>query len=209
MARSGMLSLCSVIAMAIAFLGSGIFLESNIVAWLQVAGYLLLAASYWLAGARAVALVLAICAITHAFKTLDMLRARVIYAFLAVALLGGAILNNSGWLGALPILAALGVICGHYNRQIEMDNASRCRGHAVDVFLYNIVGVTLWGVFAWSIGDRYMAAWRAFMLLVNLVDYIKRIWPKISHALARAVPDPGGHRRNRYPGQRKRGGWII
>ena len=50
MPTNELLSLLSVIAMAIAFWASGMYMESEIVFMLQIVAYLLLAASSWLIG---------------------------------------------------------------------------------------------------------------------------------------------------------------
>lgn len=234
MALNETLSLIAVIAMAIAFWASGMYMESNIVFILQIAAYLLLAASSWLIGVRAAAFVLAMCAITLTLKTLRRFPAHVMFIFLLVALAGGLIVNNSGWLGMLPILAGLGVIYRHayaytmpslaerfdihYPLDIEkwhgtlfpkMDNAYRLPRHAVDLFLYNIVGVVLWGVYAWQVGDRYMMIWRGIMLFFNVINYARRIWPTISRMLARALPAPDRYKRRRYPGKKGKRDWVI
>ena len=70
----------------------------------------------------------------------------------------------------------------------RMDNANRRHNHALDVFLENIVGVALWGAFACLVGDTYMLYWRGVMLLINLVDYIRRLRPVINALLDRAFP---------------------
>lgn len=205
------LSLLSVIAMAIAFWGSGTFMESEIVSYLQIVAYLLFAASSWFVGVHAAAFAMVMCAITLALKTIRRFPAKVMFAFLVVTLAGGLILNNSGWLGLLPVLAAMGVIYRHAYQFSRMDNAYRYRMHAIDLFLHNILGVFLWGVYAWLIGDIYMIAWRGFMLLINLFNYAQRIWPDISRLLADALPNPDRHKRRKYAGLREWGWgkWII
>ena len=84
MALNETLSLIAVIAMAIAFWASGMYMESNIVFILQIAAYLLLAASSWLIGVRAAAFVLAMCAITLTLKTLRRFPAHVMFIFLVL-----------------------------------------------------------------------------------------------------------------------------
>lgn len=229
------LSLLSAVALAAAFwISSRDFGRENIIFGLQVAAYLLLAASSWLVGVRAAAFVLAMCAVTLTLKAIRKFPATVMFIFLLATLAGGLIVNNSGWLGVLPILAASGVVYRHaYRRTMpsiseilgigskeerkkgrvillpKMDNAYRMPANAIDLFLHNIVGVVLWGAYAWQTGDRFMAAWRGIMLVINAFDYGRRIWPPISSVLASALPASDDHKRRRYPGKRNRGKWVV
>ena len=211
------LSLAAVIVMALAFWCSKMYLENeNTVFVLQIVGYLLWSASSWLIGIRSAALVFAICAVTLTLKMLHRFRALVMFSFLAATLVSGLIINNSGWIGILPIIAGLGVIYRHAFGYVvpiaildKMDNAYRMPANALGLFMYNIVGVILWGVYAWLIGDKFMLIWRAFMLLLNLHNYAIRIWPMLSRSLATAIPDPSGSKRRKYPGQKKKRDWTI
>ena len=211
------LSLTSVIVMSLAFWCSKICLENeNTVFALQIAGYLLWSASSWLIGIRSAALVFAICAVTLTLKMLHRFRALVMFSFLVATLVSGLIINNRGWIGILPIIAGLGVIYRHafgYVGSIvildRMDNAYRMRTNAFGLFMYNIVGVILWGVYAWLIGDQFMLAWRVFMLALNLYNYAIRILPKLSRSLATAIPDPSRSKRRKYPGQKRKRDWTI
>lgn len=233
MALNETLSLIAAIAMAAAFWG-GIFMERSVVYILQIAAYLFLAASSWLIGVRVAAFVLAMCAITLTLKTLRRFPPHVMLVFLLITLVGGLIVNNSGWLGVLPIVAGMGVVYRHAYKHTmpslaeqfdihfpldvekwrltlypRMDNAYRLPMHAVDLFLYNIVGVVLWAVYAWQVGDRYMMIWRGIMLFFNIINYARRIWPPISRMLAKALPDPARYKRRRYPGKKGKRDWVI
>lgn len=229
-----MLSLAAVIVMAIAFWSSRLYLESNIVFFLQITGYLLWAASSWIIGVHAAVLAFAVCTVTLVFKIFRRNGPLEMLPFLVLTLAGGLIVNNSGWMGILPVLAAMEVVYVRPFRKWEylplfffpkrdwkdiinsgwtvlpkMDNVLRLSAHAVDVFLDNILGVVLWGAYAWMVGDRYMLVWRCVMLAINLFDYCKRIWPVISRALSDTLPDPNRKKRKNLPGQRKRSRWII
>ena len=229
------LSLLSVVVMALAFKCSKIYLENgSIVFILQVIGYMLLAASSWFAGVYAAVLSFAVCAVTLILKMFRLNRPRIMLPFLVLLPVGGLIVNNRGWLGVLPIIAGMGVVYFRPFQRKEhlplfffprdmwddirnsgwielpkMDNALRLYAHAIDVFLDNIVGVILWGVYALLIQDWFVFGWRCLMLLFNLIDFMKRIWPVASAALARAVPDPNRNKRRVLPGQRARSKWII
>ena len=228
------LSLAAVIIMAIAFWSSRLYLESNIVFVLQIIGYLLWAASSWIIGVRAAVLAFGICAVTLVLKVFRRNRPQIMLPFLMLTLVGGLIVNNSGWLGIPPILAAMVVVYVRPFKEWDhlplfffpkkdwediiksgwivlpkMDNALRLSAHAIDVFLDNIIGVALWGAYAWMIGDRYMLAWRCAMLAINLFDFSKRIWPVMSGILADALSDPDRRKRKKLPGQRKRSRWVI
>lgn len=228
------LSLTAVIFMAIAFWSSRLYLESNIVFFFQIIGYLLWAASSWLIGVHAAVLAFAICALTLVFKVLRRIGPLEMLPFLVLTLAVGFIVNNSGWLGVPPILAAMEVVYMRPFKKWEylplfffpkrdwddiirsgwtvlpkMDNALRLSAHAIDVFLDNIIGVVLWGTYAWMIGDRYMLTWRCVMLAINLFNFCKRIWPAVSGTLSDALPDPDRRKRKNLPGQRKRSRWVI
>lgn len=211
------LSLAAVIVVVLAFLSSKIVLKNkNIVFVLQIIGYLLWSASSWLIGLRSAALVFAICAVTLTMKMLHRFRALVMFYFLVATLVSGLIINNSSWTGILPILAGLGVIYRHAFGYVvpialldKMDNAYRMPTHAFGLFMYNIVGVILWVVYAWLIGDQFMLAWRAFLLVINLYNYAIRIWPLLSRSLAAAIPDQSGSKRQKYPGQKRKRNWTI
>ena len=228
------LSLAAVIIMALAFWSSRMYLESNIVFVLQIIGYLLWAASSWVIGVRAAVLAFAVCAITLTLKIFRKNGPQIMLPFLVLTLVGGLIVNNSGWLGVLPILAAMVVVFVRPFKQWDhlplfffpkrdwediiqsgwfvlpkIDNALRLSAHVIDVFLDNIIGVVLWGAYAWMIGDRFMLAWRCVMLAINLFNFCKRIWPALSGVLAETLPDPNRRKRRKLPGQRKRSRWII
>lgn len=228
------LSLAAVIVMAIAFWSSRLYLESNIVFGFQIIGYLLWAASSWIIGVHAAVLAFGLCAVTLVLKVFHKHGPRIMLPFLVLTLVGGLIVNNSGWLGVLPVLAAMVVVYVRPFKQWDhlpllffpkkdwddiiksgwtvlpkMDNALRLSAHAIDVFLDNIIGVALWGAYAWMIGDRYMLAWRCIMLAINLINFAKRLWPALSVVLADALPDPDRRKRKKLPGQRKRSRWVI
>ena len=229
------LSLLSVVFMAIAFWCSHIYLENeNLVFIFQIIGYLLLAASSWLIHVHAAAFVLVLCAVTLTLKMLRRLPGGVTLPFVVVALIGGLILNNSGWIGVLPVLAGTGVIYRHAFRHTyalplgmprngsfkgvdqfqltmldKMDNAYRYESNALGLFLYNIVGVIMWGAYAWLVGDWYMTIWRGVMLLFNIINYAKRIWPPVSRMLARVLPNPDRNKRRKYAGKRNKRDWFI
>lgn len=213
MELNNILSLLSVITMATAFWSSRLYLESNIVFVLQIVGYLLLAASSWIIGAYSAVVALVMCAVTLFLKMERKYPYKVMCVFALVTLIGGLAVNNKGWIGVLPVLAGFGVVFRHsyqykehlpmglfpksmwddikahtWNVLERMDNANRRHNHALDVFLENIVGVALWGAFAWRVDDTYMLYWRGVMLLINLVDYIKRLRPVINALLDRAFP---------------------
>lgn len=213
MELNNILSLLSVITMAIAFWSSRLYLESNIVFVLQIAGYLLLAASSWITGAYSAVIALVMCAFTLFLKMEHKYPYKVMLVFTFVTLIGGLAVNNKDWIGALPVLAGFGVVFRHsyqYKRHLplrlfpqsmwddirsytwtelqRMENANRQQNHALDVFLENIVGVSLWGAYAWLVGDTYMLYWRGIMMMINLVDYIKRLRPVINTLLDRAFP---------------------
>ena len=122
--------------------------------------------------------------------------------FSVATLAGGLLLNNHGWIGVLPVVAAVGVVARHVNRYREhmplglfpkelwetirgytwvtlskVDNANRMPGHVLDVFLENIVGVVLWGLYARAIRDDYQMYMRGIMLAVNAFDFLKRLIP--------------------------------
>ena len=234
MPLNNLLSLAAVIVMAIAFWCGGLYLESNIVFVLQIIGYALWAASSWLIGVRSAVLAFAICAVTLVLKVFRRHRPRIMLPFLVLTLVGGLIVNNSGWMGVLPILAGMEVVYVRPFKQWDhfplfffpkedwedirkhgwivlpqMDNALRLSAHAIDVFLDNIIGVTLWGAYAWAAGDMYMFFWRCIMLAINLLDFSKRIWPVLSGILSDMLPDPNGRKRRILPGQRRRRRWVI
>lgn len=225
------LSLLSVIAMAIALWSSRLRLESNIIFALQIIGYLLLAASSWVIGAYSAVAALAMCAFTLFLKMIRKYPYKAGPIFALITLICGVAVNNKGWIGILPVLAGFGVVVRHSYRYKEhlplglfpksmwddirsyswtvlsqMDNANRQYNHALDVFLENIVGVALWGSYAWLIGDIYVFYWRGFLLAVNMVNFLKRLRPLINRLLSRALPS-SKTRRKRKPG--KKINWTI
>ena len=234
MALSDVLSLLGVMAMAAAVWAGGMVRKDGAVFVLQIVGYLLLAVSSWVVGVRAATLALAMCAVTLALKALGRFPVPVAILCLLVTLTGGLIVNDSGWLGLLPVLAGAGVVYQHAMRYQsrslmavvgignakernrwrvmmlpKVDNALRLPTHAIELLLHNIVGVVLWGAYAWRVGDRFMLAWRCLMLAVNLVNFARRIWPPLSRTLGRLVPVPGESKRRKLPGQGRREDWII
>ena len=224
-------SLLSVIAMAVAMWSTRLRLESNIVFVLQIIGYLLLAASSWVIGAYSAVAALAMCAVTLFLKMIRKYPYQAVPVFALITLIGGLAVNNKSWVGVLPILAGVGVVVRHSYRYKEhlplgmfpksmwddirsytwtvlpqMDNANRRPNHALDVFLENIVGVALWGSYAWLIGDMAMLYWRGFLLAVNMVNFLKRLGPLINRFLNRALPPSRSRRRS---ASRKKVNWTI
>lgn len=160
------LSMLSVIVMALAFWRStSIDGNINTVFALQIAGYLLWAVASWLAGVRSAALVFTICAITLTLRMLRRFPSLVMFSFLAATLAACLIVNNSGWMGILPILAGMGVIYRHAFGQAgsltreerrrsftflnKMDNAYRLPDNAL--------GYSCTTSWAWRCGARMRA----------------------------------------------------
>lgn len=228
-------SLISAILMTLALWISGkVYLEGNTCFVLQVVAYLLLAVSSWLIGVWAAAFVLLMCAVTLILKMLRRYPFSVMRVFLLITLAGGLLVNNVGWRGIPVILASLGVVGRHayqYKHRLpwhlsyddsedgsdqnclvvlsQMDNANRQRGHALDLFMENIIGTALWGLHAWLVQDYCQIAFRGVELLVNALNYARRIWPVFSAVLCDTIPNPGGSKRKKLPGRKKKRNWII
>lgn len=228
------LSVASIIAMAMAFWCSRAFLQGNAVFILQIAGYLLLAASSWLIGVHSTAFVLILCAFTLFLKMIHRFQLKTMAVFAVITLLGGLILNDHGWVGILPILASVGVVVRHtYQYRLhlpsklvplsmrndireyswtvlsKMDNANRQSSHALDLFLENIIGVILWGAYAWLINDRYTFYWRCFMLAVNLLNYLRRMKRIFNRLINNVLPAPSRSKRRKLPRKKNERDWII
>lgn len=176
------------------------------------------------------------CAITLLLKMIRRYPPLAGLACAAVTLLSGLLLNRQGWTGVLPVLAGTGVVFRHsyhyrsclpavlfpegmwekIQRQpmillSRIDNANRMRGqsHALDLLLENIVAVALWGAYAWLMGDICMLCWRAVLLLLNLVDYCKRMKRILNCFLNGFIPSGGENKRRRYSGQSGKRHWSI
>lgn len=211
MELNNLFSLLSVIVMAFALWCSRLYLESNIVYVLQIIGYALLAASSWFAGIHSAVLVFVMCAVTLLLKIIGKYPYRAIPFLVLGTLVGGLLVNNSGWVGVLPVAAGTGVVFRHayyYSNYLpsKMDNANRRSGHALDIFLENVIEVAMWGVYALLIGDRFMLYWRGFSLVLNLVNYVKRCKGIINTCLDKVIPHTNSKGR---PIQRKKIDWVI
>ena len=234
MALNEILSLGSAILFALALWSGRLYMEGNIVFYFQIVAYLLLALSSWLIAWYSTAFVLTMCAVTLFLKTKYKYSSSLMLIFSAVTLVGGLLLNNHGWIGVLPVVAAVGVVMCHVYRYREhmplglfpkdlwedvikyswvvlskVDNANRMPGHVLDLFLENIVGVVLWGLYAREIGDDYQLYLRGIMLVVNAFDFIKRMVPFCAGLARYLLPTPKRSRRRGMAVPKKKLNWII
>lgn len=234
MAFNEILSLGSAILFALALWSGRLYLEGNILFFFQIAAYLLLAASSWLIAWYSTAFVLTMCAVTLFLKIKYRYSPTLMLLFSVATLAGGLLLNNHGWIGVLPVVAAVGVVARHVYRYREhmplglfpkdlwefvrehtwvtlskVDNANRMSGHVLDVFMENIVGVVLWGLYARAIGDNYQLYMRGIMLAVNVLDFVRRLVPFIIRLVRCLLPTPKRNRRRGMAVPRRKMSWII
>ena len=234
MAVNEMLSLGAAILFALALWSGRLYLEGNILFFFQIVAYLLLAASSWVIGWYSTALVLTMCAVTLFLKIKYRYSPTLMVLFSVATLAGGLLLNNHGWIGVLPVVAAVGVVARHVNRYREhmplglfpkelwetirgytwvtlskVDNANRMPGHVLEVFLENIVGVVLWGLYARAIRDDYQMYMRGIMLAVNAFDFLKRLIPFFIRLVRCLLPTSKRNRRRGMAVPKKKLSWII
>ena len=234
MALNDILSLSSAIIFALVLWSSRLYMEGNILFYFQIVAYVLLAVSSWLIGWYSTAFVLIMCAVTLFLKIEYRYSPTLMIVFSAITLAGGLLLNNHGWIGVFPVVAAVGVVARHVYRYREhmplglfpkdlwevvrehtwvvlskVDNANRMPGHVFDVFMENIVGVVLWGLYAKAIGDNYQLYMRGIMLAVNLLDFVRRLIPFFIGLVRYLLPTPKRNMRRGMAVPKKKLSWII
>lgn len=230
------LSLISAIFFAIALWSNRFHLESNIIYYFQIISYSLLLVSSWMIGYHSTAFVLGMCIITLFLKIVYKYSSVTMLLFSIATLVGGLLLNNHGWVGLLPVIAAVGVVARHVYRYREhmplglfpkdmwddirkhtwvvlskVDNANRMPGHVFNLFMENIVGVILWAWYAKETGDNYQLYLRGIMLFLNLLDYFKRLIPLLKTIAYNVLPSSKRNvRRGMAIEKRKRKvSWVI